>query len=52
MAHLFGLPPSDFIGKSDEDLYGQWIGSHLRERDSVSLRSSVEVEHTRSIAGT
>jgi PAS domain S-box-containing protein len=53
MAHLFGLPPSDFIGKSDEDLYGQWIGSHLRERDSRVLGGeSVEVEHTRSIAGT
>ena len=53
MAHLFGLLPADFVGKNDEDLYGQWIGSHLKERDSrVLAGESVEVEHTRSIAGT
>jgi PAS domain S-box-containing protein len=52
IADLFGIPASAFIGKTDQDLYGEWTGSHLQQMDSRVLKGeSVDAEHTRAVSG-
>ncbi|MBI5572308.1 MAG: PAS domain S-box protein [Desulfomonile tiedjei] len=52
MEKLFGLPASQIIGRSPEDLYGEEAGRRVREVDlRVLAGESVEEEHTRPING-
>jgi len=52
MEKLFGLPASQIIGLTPEDLYGEDAGRRVREVDlRVLAGESVEEEHTRPING-
>jgi PAS domain S-box-containing protein len=52
MERLFGVPASELIGKTDEELFGEEIAKHIREIDSRVLKGEiVEGEHTKPIKG-
>lgn len=53
MERLFGLPASKLIGLTDEDLFGEEAGAHIKEVDSRVLGGEiVEEEHTKPVKGT
>jgi PAS domain S-box-containing protein len=41
MERLFGIKASEWIGKSDEELFGKEAGKKIRERDSQVLKGDV-----------
>ena len=41
MERLFGLSASQLLGKSDEELFGDEAGVHIREIDSCVLRGEI-----------
>lgn len=52
MAKLFSRQASDFIGKTDEELFGTEASAHLRRTDLQVLNGeSVEEEHTHAVKG-
>ena len=52
MEQLFGLPASELVGKTDEDLFGPEAGAHLREVDARVLDVEVvEEENTKPVNG-
>lgn len=52
MEQLFGLPASELIGMSDEDLFGTEAGIHIRESDSRVLNGETsDEEHTKPVMG-
>jgi len=52
MERLFGVPASELIGKTDDDLFDKEAGAHLREIDSRVLKGEiVEEEHTKKVKG-
>jgi PAS domain S-box-containing protein len=52
MEHLFGISASQLLGKSDEELFGDEAGAHIREIDSCVLRGEiVEEEDTKPVSG-
>ena len=52
MEHLFGVPASQLLGKSDEELFGDEAGAHIREIDSCVLRGEIiEEEDTKPVSG-
>jgi len=52
MEKLFGVPASQLLGKSDEELFGEKAGSHIREIDSCALRGEIiEEEDTKPVSG-
>jgi PAS domain S-box-containing protein len=52
MEQLFGLPASELVGKTDEDLFGPEAGAHLREVDARVLDGEVvEEENTKPVNG-
>ena len=52
MERLFELPASKLIGRTDEDLFGEVAGSHIREVDSRVLGGEIiEEEHTKPVKG-
>jgi PAS domain S-box-containing protein len=49
---LFGARASELIGKTDEELFGEETGKHIRDIDSRVLKGEiVEGEHTKPIKG-
>ena len=53
LADLFGVPEDHLLSKTDEDLFGKEMASHLKDVDSRVLRGErVEEEHTRPIRGS
>lgn len=53
MSNMFGLPESEILGKTSEDLFGQVAGERTNELDSRVLRGqAIEAQHTRFIQGT
>jgi PAS domain S-box-containing protein len=49
---LFGVPASELIGKTDEELFGEEVAKHIREIDSRVLKGEiVKGEHTKPIKG-
>ena len=48
MERLFGLPASQLLGKSDEELFGDEAGAHIREIDSCVLNVHIFVKVERS----
>jgi len=52
MERLFGLSASQLLGKSDEELFGDEAGVHIREIDSCVLRGEIiEEEDTKPVSG-
>jgi len=52
MERLFGLPSSEIIGKTDDDLFGKEAGAHVREMDLRVLAGEIiEEEHTKPVNG-
>jgi len=52
MEKLFGLPASDLIGKTDDELFGAKYGRHVKAVDHHVLNGEiVEEEHTKPING-
>ena len=52
MERLFGLPASQLLGKSDEELFGNEAGAHIREVDSCVLRGEIiGEEDTKPVSG-
>ena len=52
MERLFGVPASQLLGKSDEELFGDEAGAHISEIDSCVLRGEIiEEEDTKPVAG-
>jgi PAS domain S-box-containing protein len=52
MERLFDLPASKLIGRTDEDLFGEETGSHIREEDIRVLGGEiVEEEHIEPVKG-
>jgi PAS domain S-box-containing protein len=52
MERLFGLPSSEIIGKTDDDLFGKEAGEHVREMDlRVLAGETIEEEHTKPVNG-
>jgi PAS domain S-box-containing protein len=52
MERLFGLPASQLLGKSDEELFGDEAGFHIREIDSCVLKGEIiDEEDTKPISG-
>ncbi len=52
MGRLFGLPAAKLIGATDEDLFGEQAGAHIREVDSrVLTGETIREEHTKSVQG-
>jgi PAS domain S-box-containing protein len=52
MERLFGLPASQLLGKSDEELFGEEAGAHIREIDSCVLKGEIiDEEDTKPVAG-
>ncbi|MEA1904492.1 MAG: PAS domain S-box protein, partial [Candidatus Hadarchaeota archaeon] len=52
MERLFGLPTSKLIGLTDEDLFGEEAGAHIKEVDSRVLSGeTVEEEYTKPVKG-
>jgi PAS domain S-box-containing protein len=51
MERLFGVPASQLLEKSDEELFGDEAGAHIREVDSCVLRGEIiDEEHTKPLA--
>jgi PAS domain S-box-containing protein len=52
MEKLFGIPTSDLIGKTDDELFGAKSGKHVKDVDHRVLNGeTVEEEHTKPING-
>ena len=52
MEKLFGIPASDLIDKTDDELFGVEAGAHIKDVDSRALNGEiVEEEHTKPING-
>ncbi len=52
MEKLFGLPASKLIELTDDDLFGEEAGAHIREVDSRVLGGKIiEEEHTKPVKG-
>jgi len=52
MERLFGLPALELIGLTDENLFGEAAGAHVREVDSRVLGGEIiEEEHTKPVEG-
>ncbi len=52
MEKLFGIPASDLIGKTDDELFGAESGRHVKDVDHRVLNGeTVEEEHTKPING-
>jgi PAS domain S-box-containing protein len=52
MERLFGLPASQLLGKSDEELFGDEAGAHIREIDSCVLKGEIiDEEDTKPVSG-
>jgi len=52
MERLFKLPASKLIGRTDDDLFGEEAGAHIREMDSRVLKGEIiEEEHTKPVNG-
>jgi PAS domain S-box-containing protein len=52
MEKLFGLPASELIGMTDEDLFGEEIGAYTKEVDSRVLGGEIiEMEHAKPVKG-
>jgi len=52
MARMFALHVSEIIGRTDEDLYGEATGKHIKQVDLRVLQGeSIEEEYTASIRG-
>ena len=52
MERLFGVPASQLLGKSDEELFGNDAGAHIREVDSCVLKGEiVEGDDTKPVSG-
>ena len=52
MEQLFGVPASQLLGKSDEELFGDEARAHIREIDSCVLRGEIiEEEDTKPVSG-
>ena len=52
MERLFGLPASQLLGKSDEELFGDEAGAHIREIDSCVLNGEIiDEEDTKPVSG-
>jgi diguanylate cyclase (GGDEF)-like protein/PAS domain S-box-containing protein len=50
MEKLFGVPASELIGKTDEELFGKKAGAHIREVDTQVLKGKIiEEEQTKSV---
>lgn len=50
MERLFDLPASKLIGRTDEDLFGEEVGSHIRQVDTRVLGGEiVEEEHSKPV---
>jgi len=51
MERLFGVPASQLVGKSDEELFGDDAGAHIREVDSCVLRGEIiDEEDTKPVS--
>ncbi len=52
MENLFGLPLSELVGKTDDELFGEEAGGQVREEDSKVLEGKiVEEESTKPVNG-
>lgn len=52
MERLFGLSASQLLGKSDEELFGDEVGAHIREIDSCVLKGEIiNEEDTKPVSG-
>jgi PAS domain S-box-containing protein len=52
MERLFGLPASQLLDKSDEELFGDEAGFHIREIDSCVLKGEIiDEEDTKPVSG-
>ena len=52
MERLFGLPSSEIIGKTDNDLFGKEAGTHVQEMDLRVLAGEIiEEEDTKPVNG-
>ncbi len=52
MEKLFGIPTSDLIGKTDDELFGAKSGKHVKDVDHRVLNGeTIEEEHTKPING-
>jgi len=52
MERLFGLPASQLLGKTDEELFGDEAGFHIREIDSCVLKGEIiDEEDTKPVSG-
>ncbi|MCD6161335.1 MAG: PAS domain S-box protein [candidate division Zixibacteria bacterium] len=52
MEELLGMPASQLIGKTDNDLFGEEAGAHIKEMDSRVLYGEViREEHTKPVNG-
>jgi len=52
MERLFGLPSSEMMGKTDEELFGKEAGAHIRETDlKILAGETVEEEHAKPVNG-
>ncbi|MDD5452302.1 MAG: PAS domain-containing protein [Desulfovibrionales bacterium] len=50
MERLFGVPASELLGKTDEELFGKDAGKHISEIDRRVLQGKVvEEEHTKPV---
>jgi PAS domain S-box-containing protein len=50
MESLFQLPAQELIGKSDEEIFGEEAGSHIRKVDSRVLAGEIiQEEHTKPV---
>lgn len=52
MEKLFNVPASEFMGKTDMELFGPEDGKHIHEMDSRVLNGEIiEEEHTKTVNG-
>ena len=52
MERLFGIPASQLLGKTDEELFGDEAGFHIREIDSCVLKGEIiDEEDTKPVSG-
>jgi PAS domain S-box-containing protein len=50
MENLFGMSVSEIIGKTDDELFGEEAGAHIREADTRVLNGEIlREEHTKSV---
>lgn len=53
MEDLLGLPSSEIVGRTDEELFGEAVGEHSKEVDLRVLEGeAIEEEHTRTVKGS